>query len=594
MTLRESHWPLDISVALSDHTIGSLLADRAEKYGDTTALVGTPHGTMDRRRLTYRELHHEALRVASALIRMTAPGDFVAIWAPNVIEWPIIQYGAAIAGVTLVAINPVFRAGELAYALDHSGATVLIHADVNKDYDMAAVVAEVAPGANTVRHVISLSERERWQVAAGAEVESGAFGPNAFDPDAPAMLQYTSGTTGSPKGVLLRHRSLINVAKMTMEAAEIEAGAICVNPLPMFHTAACVIGTLGPLSQAGTVLLVENFAPQIVLDWAEAEGANVLFFVPTVLGALLEAVRGKEDTAPQFRSILGGAANIPVVMIEGAGRVFGGAVHNLFGQTELAPVLTMIRREDSIQDQLHTVGRPIPAVECKVVDIADGTTVPLGTTGEICARGYQQMMCYLGDPVATEATIDADGWVHTGDLGSMDDRGYITLTGRLKDLIISGGENIAPAEVESRLVEHEQIAQAAVVGVPHDKWGETVAAVLVLRGERSESLVESVREHLTSRLAPFKMPRRWFVADTLPLTASGKVQKFTLRDVIATAQVSVAIDEAANGPRLRLEDLRTGRVRFLDALELETIVWLSDGHLQQLLDPSADRWREDR
>ncbi len=530
--LTESLWPLDDRIALIDHTVGSLLADRAEKVAGRTALVGTPHGTSDKRRLTYNELYNKARRVATALIRITEPGDFVAVWAPNVIEWPIIQYGAAIAGVVLVAINPVFRAGELEYVLNHSGAKVLIHADANKDYDMADVVDSVVSGVVDLTHVISLSERDRWQVAAGTEADSSAFGPNASDADAPAMLQYTSGTTGLPKGVLLRHRSLVNVAAMTMEAAEIEDGPIFVNPLPMFHTASCVIGTLGPLAKAGTALLVDNFAPQAVLDWATAENANVLLYVPTVLGALLETVRGKEDTAPQFRSIVGGAANVPAVMIEGAGRVFCGVVHNLFGQTELAPVLTAIRRDDSLEDQLRTVGRPIPQVECKIADIADGSVVPLGRTGEVCARGYQQMIGYLGDAEATAKTVDADGWLHTGDLGSMDERGYITLTGRLKDLIISGGENIAPAEVESRLVEHESIMAAAVVGVPHEKWGETVAAVLVLRGERPEDLVESVREHLSTRLAPFKTPRRWFVAEELPSTASGKVQKFKLRDVI--------------------------------------------------------------
>ena len=526
-TLVESFWPADSSVALSEHTVGTLLAERADTHNARVALVGTPHGTTQLRRLTYGELYEEARRVASVLTELTEPGDFVAIWAPNVVEWPIVQYGAALAGRTLVAINPVFRADELRYALTHSGATVLIHADANRDYDMAAVVSKVASDVPSLVHVISLSERDRWR---GGSAE---FVSTATDPDAPAMLQYTSGTTGLPKGVLLRHRSLVNVAMLTMEAAEITEGAVCVNPLPMFHTASCVIGTLGPLSIAGTALLVETFAPQSVLDWAIEEKATVLFFVPTILGALLETMRNNDRPAPQFRSILGGAANVPAVMIEGARRVFGGAVHNLFGQTELAPVLTLIRRSDAIEDQLGTVGRPIGQVEVKIVDTVSGATAPLGVQGEICARGYQQMIEYYKDPDATARTVDGDGWLHLGDLGSMDERGYITLTGRLKDLIISGGENIAPAEVESRLVEHSAVAQAAVVGVPHEKWGETVAAVLVVRGERRPAeLVESVRRQLGQRLAPFKVPKRWFITDALPLTASGKVQKFVLRDAI--------------------------------------------------------------
>ena len=525
--LVESYWPADNSVGLSEHTVGTLLAERASTHNATVALVGTAHGTTQLRRLTYGALFDEARRVASALTKLTEPGDFVAIWAPNVVEWPIVQYGAALAGRTLVAINPVFRADELSYALTHSGATVLIHADTNRDYDMAAVVAKVAPDVPSLVHVISLSERDRWRDG------SAEFVSTATDPDSPAMLQYTSGTTGLPKGVLLRHRSLVNVAKMTMEAAEIEEGSVCVNPLPMFHTASCVIGTLGPLSIAGTALLVETFVPQSVLDWALEEDASVLFFVPTILGALLETMRNSDRPAPQFKSILGGAANVPAVMIDGARRVFGGAVHNLFGQTELAPVLTLIRRSDSVEDQLGTVGKPIAQVEVKIVDTESGATAPIGVQGEICARGYQQMIEYYKDLKATARTVDSDGWLHLGDLGSMDERGYVTLTGRLKDLIISGGENVAPAEVESRLVEHASVAQAAVVGVPHEKWGETVAAVLVVRGEQEPAeLIESVRRQLGQRLAPFKMPKRWFVTDALPLTASGKVQKFVLREAI--------------------------------------------------------------
>ncbi|MGQ4618603.1 AMP-binding protein [Nocardia sp. R7R-8] len=530
-TLSDSYWAADDSVPLSDHTIGSLLRDRAQSHAGTTALVGTPHGGSERRRLTYGELHEAALRVAAALTEITEPGEFVALWAPNLIEWPIIEYGAALAGRVLVALNPAFREGELAYTLENSGAVVLIHADEHKGYDMVGVAAAAADRVAGVRQRISLSETTRWQADA-----SGFEGP-AVDPGDPVMLQYTSGTTGNPKGVLLRHRSLVNVARMTMVAADIGEGSVFLNPLPMFHTAACVIGTLGPLWMAGTVLLVDAFVPGAVLRWATEENANVLFFVPTILGALLEATREDESAAPKLTSIVGGAANVPQVMIEGAARVFGAAVHNLFGQTELAPVITMTRRGDSLADQLGTVGRPIPQVEIKIAGPDGSGVAPLGTPGEICARGYQQMIEYYRNPDATASAVDAEGWLHTGDLGAMDERGFITLTGRLKDLIISGGENIAPAEVESRLVEHDAVAQAAVVGIPDAKWGETVAAVLVVRGTQREDLVDSVKEQLRSTLASFKTPRRWFVAESLPATPSGKIQKFKLREAILDGSV---------------------------------------------------------
>lgn len=524
--LSESYWAADDSVPLSDHTVGSLLADRARTHSSTVALVGTPHGGGELRHLTYSELHEAARRVAAALTELTGPDEFVALWAPNVAEWPIIEFGAALAGRVLVALNPAFREGELAYTLEHSGAAVLLHADEYRDYDMAAVAAAAVERVPGVRERISLSEIARWQS------DTTEFTTPDIDPDRPAMLQYTSGTTGNPKGVLLRHRSLVNVARMTMAAAEISDGAVFVNPLPMFHTAACVIGTLGPVWMAGTTLLVESFVPDRVLQWAAAEKADVLFFVPTILGALLETTRGNESAAPRFTSIVGGAANVPQVMIEGAARVFGASVHNLFGQTELAPVITLTRNSDSLADQLGTVGRPISQVEVKIAGSGGAGVAALGTVGEICARGYQQMIAYYRDPGATSAAVDAEGWLHTGDLGSMDSRGYVTVTGRLKDMIISGGENIAPAEVESRLIEHDSIQQAAVVGLPHEKWGETVAAVLVVRGDRPDDLVSSVKHQLSTTLAPFKTPRRWFVADVLPVTPSGKVQKFRLREAI--------------------------------------------------------------
>ncbi|GAA5129643.1 class I adenylate-forming enzyme family protein [Haloechinothrix salitolerans] len=526
--LRESRWPKDDSVALVDHTVGSLLTERATEQPGALALVGTAHGTDDERRLTYAELHAEACQVARALLRRVRPGDFVALWAPNVVEWPIVQYGAALAGVTLVALNPVLRQHDLAYALDNSRAALLLHAEWSRDYDMSAVVAEVRGERKQLREVISLAEWDEFLVSgdASASLPSPA-------PDDPVMLQYTSGTTGLPKGVLLRHRSLVNVAKLTMETAEITRGAVCVNPLPMFHTAACVIGTLGPLWLGGCEVLVERFAPGPVLEQLAREDASVLFSVPTVLGALLEAVRSGAAAAHALRTVLVGAANAPRVMIEGAERVFGAAVHNLFGQTELAPVLAMTRRSDTRDDIVTTVGRPLPQVECMIVDPATGEVQPLGVPGEICARGYQQLIEYLHQPEETAKTVDADGWVHTGDLGAMDERGMITLTGRLKDIIIRGGENIAPAEIESCLAEHDSVLEAAVVGIPDEKWGETVGAAVRVRGEVTCGLRAELERHCGRWLAPYKVPQHWYLAEELPVTPSGKVQKFKLTEAAA-------------------------------------------------------------
>ncbi|MBA0126840.1 AMP-binding protein [Haloechinothrix sp. YIM 98757] len=525
--IRESLWPRDESVPLVEHTVGSLLAQRAGEQPDAPALVGNAHGTGRERRLSYGQLYGEAQQVARALLGIADPGEFVALWAPNVAEWPIVQYGAALAGMTLVALNPVLREHELRFALGHSGAAVLIHADRSRDYDLAAAVRSVRADCPHLRTVISLSEWDTW-LASGA----GSEPLPRPEPGSVAMLQYTSGTTGTPKGVVLRHRSLVNVAKLTMEGAEVERGMIGLNPLPMFHTAACVIGTLGPLWLGGCTVLVERFEPEAALAQIGREGADVLFYVPTVLGALLEAARNATGRVPRLRTAMGGAAAVPRTMIESAETRFGAAVHNLFGQTELAPVLAMTRRDDSRDDLVSTVGRPLPQVDCKIVDTSTGEIQPLGQPGEICARGYQQLVEYLHAPDETARTVDGDGWVHTGDLGSMDARGMITLTGRLKDLIIRGGENIAPAEIESCLAEHDAVREVAVFGLTDERWGEIVAAAVRVRGERRAGLRAALEAHCRERLAPYKVPQRWFAVDELPVTPTGKVQKFRLTDAV--------------------------------------------------------------
>lgn len=533
--LTESFLPADTSVPLVDETVGALLQRRAREYPDRTALIGIRHGTGDLVRLSYAELLDEASRVATGLAAVAEPGEFVALWAPNVVEWPIIEYGAALAGVILVALNPVLRLDELDYAIRHCGSTVLLFADRSRNYDLAAVAEQLC-----VNHpdlvTISLSETERWMPA---HADPAVIAAAPQDADAAVMLQYTSGTTGNPKGVLLRHRSLVNVAKLTMEAVNAEPGAVTVNPLPMFHTAACVIGTLGPLWLGGTEILIEQFDPTTVLDVLRDEHAAILFYVPAVLGALLQVQSKSKKLPPRLDVVMGGASSVPAAMIESAEQIFGATVINLFGQTELAPVLTATRPDDSRTDQLQTVGRPLPQVDCKVVDPISGDVQPVGSPGEICARGYQQLIEYLHDPAATAATVDSDGFVHMGDLGTMDERGYLTVTGRLKELIIRGGENISPVAVENALADHPDIAQVTVIGLPDDRFGEIIAAVVVAaEGAELDDLGARLLSHARQRLAPFTVPARWFVADQLPATPTGKIRKFQVRDQVNAAQLS--------------------------------------------------------
>ncbi len=516
--------PADTSYDLVDTTVGGLLAQQADAHPDRLALVGTSidGGAV---RLTYRELYDEAARVATGISRLASPGEFVALWAPNHVEWPIIQYGAALAGVTLVALNPAFRRDELAYTLEHSGSVVLLHAERLRDDDLGAIAREL--GERLGLRVVSLTDRSAWRAD---EADEAVLAAAPTDADLPVMLQYTSGTTGNPKGVLLRHRSLVNVAGLTMAFVGMPEGGVYVNPLPMFHTAACVIGTLGPCSVGGTEVLIEQFAPGPVLDTMRAEKADVLFYVPAVLSALVEVQRASDLPAPRLHTILGGASNVPSSLIEAAEDLFGASVSNVFGQTELAPVLSGTRRSDSREDQLTTVGHPIPQVDVKIVDPVTGDVVGLGQPGEICARGYQQMIEYLNDPEATAATVDREGYVHTGDLGSLDERGYLTITGRLKELIIRGGENIAPAEIENALAAHDSVLSATVVGLPDERLGEVVGVVLTVRGDEPDDLRAQLDAFLRERLARFKVPSRWFVSDELPLTPTGKVRKFKVVD----------------------------------------------------------------
>lgn len=543
-TLAPGNGPLavleaDTSVPLTELTLGGMLADRAAAHPDRLALVGVDCAGAEVR-LSYAALLDQARRVAVALLRLADPGEHVALWAPNLVEWPVIEYGAAIAGVVLVAINPQFRDVELEHVLRDSGAVVLLHADRSRDYDLSAVVAVVAPRSPELRHVVPLTERDRWMAADADDLDQVVFGPQAADPMAPVMLQYTSGTTGRPKGVLLRHRSLLNNAKLTLEGLHAPDGLIGVNPLPMFHTAGCVIATLGTHWCGGTEVLVSRFDPITVLDLLEQERANVLYFVPTVLGALIEAARAR-PAVRQLDLVLGGASVLPASMVAASRRTFGARATNLYGQTELSPVATMVRPDDPEEAASGTVGRPLPHTAVQIVDVLSRETVQRGVDGEICVRGYSAMIEYFGMPDATRATVDSDGWLRTGDIGHLDDDGRLVLTDRLKDMIIRGGDNVAPAEIEARLVEHPAVLQAAVVGVPDERWGEVVAAVLVLREPPADGLRQDLEAFARRTLSPFKAPSLWYVATEFPMTASGKVQKPRLREQLA-ARVHAALD----------------------------------------------------
>jgi len=518
--------PPDRSVPLCDLTVGALLRATVAAHGEALALAGVPEDGGPRRLWTYTALLAEAERVAAGIRDRVPLGSRVALWAPNIPEWPIFEYAAALAGVTLVTLNPTLRAEELTHALRVSAPEMLVHADRSRDYDMAAVVREVTAALPELRHVVSLGAWESLKGTAPlpSDEEITAAG-------VPAQMQFTSGTTGAPKAVLLSHRAVVNVSRFTFAGLGVREGSNVVSPLPMFHTAGCVISCLGPLWSGGTFTLLERFSPKLLLDTLRETPGSVLTSVPTVLAALNE-VAGEDTDRPVLSAVLTGAAPVRARLIGETEELFSTTVFNLYGQTELASVLTLTRPDDSARSKTSTVGRPLPHAEVKIVDPRSGAVQPLGVQGEICARGYQQMLAYHGDPEATARKVDADGWLHTGDLGSMDATGTLRIDGRLNEIIIRGGENISPVAVEEVLCTAGTVAEAVVVGVPDERWGEVVAAVLrPAPGARIDltELVALCRE----RMSPHKIPARWFLAEQFPLTASGKIQKFRVRETVA-------------------------------------------------------------
>ncbi|CDO30943.1 MULTISPECIES: class I adenylate-forming enzyme family protein [Mycolicibacterium] len=526
MSSQSAYRPADTSAELIDHTVGELLALRAAAKPDQVALVGVRHGDGRPRRLTYQELDREARAVAAALRTRLPVGAHIAVWAPNVVEWPIIAYGVALAGMVLVAIDPTLRPTELEFALRQSDTGLLLHADAYRGYDMAAAASEVCAALPT--HRLSLTEFFAEPVA------EESVEPWNGECSEVAMLQFTSGTTGTPKAVVLRHRSIINVAKLTVEAAGVKEGAVCLSPLPMFHTAGCVISMLGPLWVGGTLVLMDRFDAGEVLEAIVDEGVDVFFYVPALLAALTRLQIESPRQGVTLELMMGGASQVPASLIDDAMTAFGGSVINLYGQTELAPVLSLTRPDDARGDQLGTVGRPLPHVDCKVVDPGSGALRGMGEVGEICARGYQQFVEYWKDPGATAAALDADGFVRTGDLGSMDERGFLTIVGRLKEIIDRGGENVSPVEVETAMSGCDGLADCVVIGLPDYRLGQQVAAVVVFDGSVGHLplAVSDLEFYARARLSPHKIPRRWFVADELPKTATGKVRRVVVRDAV--------------------------------------------------------------
>ncbi len=516
---------------LLGETIGENLRQTVARCGDRPALIVRHQGY----RATYRELWDATTRLAKGLIALgVGRGDRLGLWSPNRWEWVVSQYAAARVGAILVNLNPAYKTAELEYSLKQSGTAVLLYARAFRQNDYVAMVREVAPRCPDLRVTLVLDDDWTMIEEAGERVADGvlAHRESDLDFDDPINIQYTSGTTGFPKGATLSHHNVLNNAYFIGEVlGYAPEDRVCI-PVPFYHCFGMVIGNLACTSHGSTMVVPsEAFDPLAVLEAASAERCTSLYGVPTMFIATLEHPRfGEFDLSTLRTGVMAGSPCPVEVMKSVVARMHMKEVTICYGMTETSPVSTQSSLEDSLEKRVGTVGRVHPHVEVKIVDPVTGRTVALGHAGELCTRGYSVMLGYWGDEAATAAAIDRAGFMHTGDLATMDEEGYVNIVGRIKDMIIRGGENIYPREVEEFLHSHPDISEAQVIGVPSPRYGEEVMAWI--RARPGAHLEESaLTAFCKGKIATYKIPRYWKLVDAFPMTVTGKVQKFRMREI---------------------------------------------------------------
>jgi fatty-acyl-CoA synthase len=503
----------------------------ADRVGEGEALV-VPQ---QKYRATYRELVEQSEVVARGLMaRGVKKGDRVGIWSPNRYEWVIVQFATAAMGAILVNINPAYRTSELEYALNQSGVSFLILASAFRTADYRAMLAEVKGKCPQLREALVLEDgwealkRDASKVSAEQlhEVEA------SLQFDDPINIQYTSGTTGFPKGATLTHHNILNNGFFIGEALQYtEKDRVCI-PVPFYHCFGMVLGNLACTTHGATMVIpAEAFDPILTMQTVQQERCTALYGVPTMFIAELDHERFEEFDFSTLRTGIMAGSPCPVEVMKKVQTVMHMPEMTIcYGMTETSPVSTQSTTDDPLERRVSTVGRVHPHVEIKIVDPATGAVVPRGTTGELCSRGYMVMLGYWNNPEATREAIDAARWMHTGDLATIDDEGYVNIVGRIKDMIIRGGENVYPREVEEFLYSHPAIADVQVIGVPSEKYGEEVMAWVKLR-EGATVSGQDLAAWCKGKIATYKIPRHWKFVDAFPMTVTGKVQKFKMREV---------------------------------------------------------------
>jgi fatty-acyl-CoA synthase len=539
-----SHGACD--VPLLGRTIGEDLEQVAATWPERDALVVAHEGL----RLSYGELDAAVDALASGLLRAgIARGDRVGIWAPNHGAWVVLQYATAKVGAILVNVNPAYRAHELEFVLRQSGVRMLVCARAFKSSDYVAMVDEVRGRLPELEEVVILGA-QAWDALCAGPADTEALRARAHELsfDDPINIQYTSGTTGFPKGATLSHHNILNNGFFVGELlGYTHEDRVCV-PVPFYHCFGMVMGNLGASSHGACIVVpAPAFEPAATLATVAAERCTSLYGVPTMFIAMLaEPGFADHDLSSLRTGIMAGSPCPAEVMKRVLDEMHMGEVSICYGMTETSPVSTQTRRDDPVALRVGTVGRVGPHVEVKVVDPETGLVVGRGEPGELCTRGYSVMLGYWNEPERTAEAIDAAGWMHTGDLATMDEQGYVSIVGRSKDMVIRGGENVYPRELEEFLYAHPGVADVQVVGVPDERFGEELCAWVVPRGGATLD-EEDVRAFCRGRLAHFKVPRYVLLTDGFPMTVTGKVQKFKLRED-AIERLGLAATAASASP----------------------------------------------
>lgn len=530
------------SAPLLGETIGENLKRTVDRVGDRDALVASAQGY----RATYRDLWDETTVLAKALLsRGVEKGTRVGLWAPNRFEWVVIQYATARIGAILVNINPAYKAQELRHTLNQSGVTLLLLSQGFRQTDYVEILDRVRPTCPTLNETLVLDESWAALLEEGASVDDAGLArrESSLTFDDPINIQYTSGTTGAPKGATLSHHNILNNGFFCGEVlGYTETDRVCV-PVPFYHCFGMVIGNLACTSHGACIVTPsEAFDAGQTLAAVETERCTSLYGVPTMFIAQLDHPDfGRVDFSSLRTGVMAGSPCPVEIMKQVRERMHMREVTICYGMTETSPVSTQTRVDDPVEKRVATVGPVHPHVEVKVVDPESGQLTRRGESGELCTRGYSVMLGYWNDETATAAAIDRGRWMHTGDLATMDDDGYLKIVGRIKDMIIRGGENVYPREIEEFLYTHPNVADAQVIGVPSVRYGEEVMAWIKPKpGAQLDA--DSLTTFCRGDIATYKIPRYWKIVDEFPLTVTGKVQKFRMREISA-AELSSESEE---------------------------------------------------